>query len=284
VLPTGRSGDFGCTPSTDYGIEVDIRYQVLDQSTTPIASSAMEPQETGTFFPGGSYGPNDIGKTRISTTSRLTASDGTFHDAPVGLCQSLPFVTGQTYTATQNITILLNGTSYPCEARASHSVTRQVRMALITVQFKTALVTSKRRGEVMRLLLLLLSLGLLNGPVHAQATNLGSEEMIAKVIESGAIDGVVDKQLSRMGDAAAVDVARIVAGRTLTSQEIDGVLAVLHLAFSRQEIVLTESDRTPRAALFVLQYLALVATDPGVKARAVKEREYMESIVHAAQH
>jgi hypothetical protein len=110
VLPTGTSGDYGCKPGFDYGIMVDIKYQVLDQNTQPIQTSAMIPWEHIVWYDG-TTSDNAIGPTRISTTSATTASDGTFHDAPVGVCKGIPFTSG--LTTTQSITIKLNGTSYP---------------------------------------------------------------------------------------------------------------------------------------------------------------------------
>jgi hypothetical protein len=44
ILQTGNSGNHGCT-SGYYGIGLDIDYQVLDQNSNPIQSSAMTPQE-----------------------------------------------------------------------------------------------------------------------------------------------------------------------------------------------------------------------------------------------
>jgi hypothetical protein len=108
VLPNGTTGDYGCLTGYDYGIMVDIKYQVLDQGGQAMKSSAMEPHENGTLFGGTAY-DNDIGPTRISTTSKYTAADGTFHDAPVGYCTIGVFSGKQ---ATQNITILLNSSSY----------------------------------------------------------------------------------------------------------------------------------------------------------------------------
>jgi hypothetical protein len=57
ALPTGSSGEFGCLPSADYGIMIDIAYQVLDQNGNPINSATMRPQEQGTFFSGGFLWP-----------------------------------------------------------------------------------------------------------------------------------------------------------------------------------------------------------------------------------
>ncbi len=108
VLATGTTGNYGCTPSFNYGIDVDIKYQVLDQSAKAIQSSSMIPHETGTFTDGSHYS-NNIGPTRISDTSEYTASDGTFHDAPVGACGNGVFSGAH---VTQNIQILIGSSSY----------------------------------------------------------------------------------------------------------------------------------------------------------------------------
>jgi hypothetical protein len=115
VLPTGTTGDYGCVPGYDYGIAVDIKYQVLDQRNPPqaIMSSNMIPHEKGTFSDGTPY-DNNIGPTYISTTSKNTAADGTFHDAPMELCSIAPF-SGKTQT--QNVTVLIGSGSYPVRSQ-----------------------------------------------------------------------------------------------------------------------------------------------------------------------
>jgi hypothetical protein len=116
VLPDGPDPPSGCPGSLNYGIKIDIKYQVLDQNTpgVPIQSANMTPHETGTFFTGGTYDKN-IGPTPgYPTSSQNTASDGTFHDVPVGICSAVPFTSK---TATQNITIIMSGTSYPVRSQ-----------------------------------------------------------------------------------------------------------------------------------------------------------------------
>src|SRR5262249_523228 len=66
VLPTGTSGDFGCTPSTDFGIELDIQYQVLDQMGQNLADATMVPHEIN-YGANNSQSENDICPSRIST-------------------------------------------------------------------------------------------------------------------------------------------------------------------------------------------------------------------------
>ncbi|MGO9239662.1 MAG: hypothetical protein ACLQBJ_02540 [Bryobacteraceae bacterium] len=95
----------GCAGSQNYGIQVDIKYQVQDQQSPPqpIAASGMEPMEQGTYLSGGSYGPQSLGA--------ATAADGTFHDNPVGYCTSLPY-TGPPLAGWQQIWLVWNGGAY----------------------------------------------------------------------------------------------------------------------------------------------------------------------------
>jgi len=110
ILQTGNSGNHGC-PSGYYGIGLDIDYQVLDQNSNPIQSSAMTPQEYIVWYDGTNNGGfTNIGPTYISTTSPTTRADGTFDDAPVELCKALPFNTP--LTSTQTIQVLYNSQTY----------------------------------------------------------------------------------------------------------------------------------------------------------------------------
>jgi hypothetical protein len=106
VLPTGTTNNSGCTPTTDYGIELDIKYQVLDQAAKPILKSGMTPYEAVQFATGGSS-YNTIGPSRNSNSSATTASDGTFHDVPYGACS-----TGTFSNANQLQIIYINSTAY----------------------------------------------------------------------------------------------------------------------------------------------------------------------------
>ena len=119
VLPNGSGPPNGCPPSSNYGIEIDIKYQVLDQEVppVPIQSAGMTPYETGTLFTGQTF-KNNVGPIAgYPTSSATTASDGTFHDVPFGYCQNLP-ISNPGLTATQNLTMLINQTSYPVRSQS----------------------------------------------------------------------------------------------------------------------------------------------------------------------
>jgi Bacterial Ig-like domain (group 2) len=112
VLPNGPDPPDGCPASANYGIKIDITYQVLDQDAVPLQSAQMTPHESGTLFDGTPFDSN-IGPVPGYPTSALnTAPNGTFHDVPFGLCQNLP-IANPGKTATQNTTMILNGVSYP---------------------------------------------------------------------------------------------------------------------------------------------------------------------------
>ena len=71
----------------------------------------MTPQEYVVFVDGTNNGGyTNIGPTYISGTSATTRADGTFDDAPFGVCKAVPFNTP--LTSTQAIRVLLNSQPY----------------------------------------------------------------------------------------------------------------------------------------------------------------------------
>jgi hypothetical protein len=131
----------------------------------------------------------------------------------------------------------------------------------------------------MKILLLGVALVAFYGPSCSQSATPASDQTIRQVIDVGGYSGETDKELSQMGDAAAIRVVKILGGKEISAHEADGVLIILQLAFSDPKLVANGSDRTPQAALFVLRYLALVATDPSLKKRIEETRKHMLSLV-----
>jgi hypothetical protein len=99
----------GCPGGANYGIQVDIKYQVLDQDSQPLRVSGMIPWETGEFW-SSSPGPYD------HELGASTAADGTFHDTPFGVCSNMPINTD--LTSTQNISMRLGAGSYPVRSQS----------------------------------------------------------------------------------------------------------------------------------------------------------------------
>ena len=95
----------------------------------------------------------------------------------------------------------------------------------------------------MRILAVVLALLTLCGPALSQSVANDPEVMIRHVIETGRMDGHVNKQLCWMGDAAAVHIVKIIGGRNLTGQEASSVLDILWIALAAPKLV-RESPRS----------------------------------------
>jgi hypothetical protein len=128
VLPTGTTGDHGCTPTQDYGIELDITYQVLDNHNPaqPLKNATMVPHEH--IVTGSQSSDEDICPSRISTCKHTTDANGIWHDAPVGGCFNGPI----SIDFTQAITIIFNGVSYPVRNNSFSLNTSSVTHGTIT--------------------------------------------------------------------------------------------------------------------------------------------------------
>lgn len=106
---------------------------------------------------------------------------------------------------------------------------------------------------------------------------LGPEDVIRRIIASGGYEGHDVKIIGPMGDAAAVTVTKILAGKTPSASEIDSSLIILNIAFADPSMVEIASDRKPRAALFVLQAFDHSVRDAALKKRISETREYIQA-------
>ena len=94
-------------PRANYGIFIEIEYQVLDKSGNPIQSDKMQPVENGTFGDGTKYS-NPIVSNKPGENH--TRPNGRFTDTPVGHLQFRPM--RKPVTIQQNITIVMEGKEY----------------------------------------------------------------------------------------------------------------------------------------------------------------------------
>jgi len=94
-------------PAMNYGIFIDVKYQVLDQNKKPIHSDKMQPTEDGTFGDGTKYSGPIVSK---RTDENHTQPDGTFHDKPVGDTHPRPMK--DPIKIQQNITIVMGDKKY----------------------------------------------------------------------------------------------------------------------------------------------------------------------------
>src|SRR5579872_47425 len=101
------------------------------------------------------------------------------------------------------------------------------------------------------------------------------EEMIKTIIERGSVEGGMQKQIGKMGDAAAVAVTRIFVGRDLTTNDLNAALEIITSSFADPRFVSIEADRQPRTTLLLLRYLDFWARDPAVKEDIAHTRKYV---------
>lgn len=123
------------------------------------------------------------------------------------------------------------------------------------------------------LLVLIVSL-VLSGFATCQ-TVASPARVIREIMESGHFDGHYAKIIGTMGDAAAVEVTRALAGNLLSPRMIDNVLVILDGAFADPSFVENPSDRQPRTAMFVLQAFEQSTDDPKLKQRIAASRTYV---------
>ena len=103
-----------------------------------------------------------------------------------------------------------------------------------------------------------------------------AETVIERMINSGSLEGHDQKVIGPMGDAAAVVLTKVLAGKTLTTDQIDSSLLILNMAFGDPSGVEIASDRKPRAALFVLQAFDHSVLDAALKKRIAETRKYIQ--------
>ena len=83
-------------------------------------------------------------------------------------------------------------------------------------------------------------------------------------------------QLYGMGDEAAVDVIKILGERPpLSWDEIQSTLDIVHMAFEHPDSIIEPVNRKPRAALFLLPYLASTTSDPLIAERIKNELAFV---------
>jgi hypothetical protein len=98
-----------------------------------------------------------------------------------------------------------------------------------------------------------------------------------KATSAGYYTGTTEKNLETLGDAAAVEVIKILGGRDLTSRDITSSLEIVKMSFASPKLIPREEDRNPRATLFLLRYLDFQATEPSLKRAIADTSRSLES-------
>jgi len=108
-------------------------------------------------------------------------------------------------------------------------------------------------------------------------TGNNPEAVIQRMIDQGSLVGHDQKVLGTIGDAAAVILTKVLAGKTLSGEQIDTSLLILNMAFADPRMVESASDRQPRTALFVLQAFDHLSPETALRGRIAQTREYIQS-------
>jgi hypothetical protein len=128
-----------------------------------------------------------------------------------------------------------------------------------------------------RSLLLFVVLLALPSRLLCQAEPLDAESAVRQILThaNGGYNSTDEKELGWLGDASAVALTKIIGGKAIEEGDIGPMLLVVTLSYSAPRIVKIESDREPRATLFLLHSLDLSTTDTRLKEKIYATRRYV---------
>ncbi len=89
-----------------------------------------------------------------------------------------------------------------------------------------------------------------------------------------------EKVVNRLGDRAAIGLVRHLGVQTpSTSQEVEGILFVIRMAFAAPEAIKADADREPKATLMLLAYLGCLQPSSGLKQEIQQAQIFVEQQV-----
>jgi hypothetical protein len=137
-----------------------------------------------------------------------------------------------------------------------------------------------------RTLLLFVVLLALPSRLLCQAEPLDAESAVRQALAhaNSGYNSTDEKELGWLGDASAVALTRIIGGNALEERDIEPILLIVTLSYSAPRVVKVDSDREPRATLFLLRALDLSTTDPKLRDKISVARNYVrDQYVHWAK-
>src|ERR1700722_10533549 len=145
-------------------------------------------------------------------------------------------------------------------------------------------ISMSRGHRAVLIVAILVACGVFSGlPNSASAQELdGVPEHVVKVAlnpKSKAIySGVMRKQLMPMGDAAAVAITRVLAGKRPQSDTLGRGFLIIEFSFDSPEAIVNQADRKPKTALFVLASLDQEALSTEQKKHLIELRMKLEGL------
>ncbi len=95
--------------------------------------------------------------------------------------------------------------------------------------------------------------------------------------QQGRYTGVQEKRLGRLGDASAVELMKLLADKPLGDADIPAILLVVRLSYNFPKGVEETTNREPRATLYLLRSLSLLAKTPKTHALIDETTAYVKS-------
>ena len=124
----------------------------------------------------------------------------------------------------------------------------------------------------MRVLALLLCL--FSG-IQSGAPPLSDEDIVRGIVIGGSFEGKMARRISPLGDAAAVMVIKILGEKDPSAAQGQAVLLVLRISFADTGLIRNESDRDPRAALFLLKSMESAARSSKLHGEISETRKFL---------
>ncbi len=101
-------------------------------------------------------------------------------------------------------------------------------------------------------------------------------------LAKGAYGAEDQKQVRRLGDAAAVAFTKEIGNRPIKWTDIEHYLFLVHEAFASPELIDNQSDRIPRTSFFVLRTFSFLPLTDELKRSVVDARVFLEARAVAA--
>ncbi|HEY6489022.1 MAG: hypothetical protein WCC26_16290 [Terracidiphilus sp.] len=129
-----------------------------------------------------------------------------------------------------------------------------------------------------RLLALCAICAAISVPSFSQPSNaIGSVQLALTQLSHGHYSAEGEKGLARNGDASAVAITKVFAGKTLTPAEISNIALVVKQSFEFLGGIENQEDREPRTALFLLNSLSHLTDDPKANADIRSASTFVQS-------
>jgi hypothetical protein len=102
--------------------------------------------------------------------------------------------------------------------------------------------------------------------------------LIKRLMEQPSPSPAGSIQLHRLGDQAAVDIMKILGGKSVSDAQIPTILDMLRKAYELPKAILIAADRQPKASLFLLSALEDHTEDSSLKQRISEMKQDLQTV------